>query len=74
MLDLDKFLSVSVRYKHMALMLGVVLLVVVSMFSVYKLGPDNPVEKEADSIINKELGTNIDFDEIIDDIEELKKK
>ena len=57
----------------MGLMVVVTVLVIASMFSVYKLGPDNAIEKEADALINKELGTNINFDEIIDDIEMLKK-
>ena len=60
--------------KAMAVIALVVFCMAISVFSVFKLGPNNAIEKEADAIANKELGTNIDFDEIIDDIDELKKK
>ena len=39
-----------------------------------ELGPDNMIEKEADAIINKELGTNANLDTIVDEAVEIFKE
>ena len=51
----------------------VALCVFIGVLSVIDLGADNPIEKEADVIINEELGTtNVNIAEIVTEAEKAK--
>ena len=58
----------------MGVIVGVCFLAIIAFIATTELGPDNAIEKEADAIINKELGTNANLDAIVDEAVEIFKE
>lgn len=58
----------------MGVIVGVFFLAIIAFIATTELGPDNMIEKEADAIINKELGTNANLDTIVDEAVEIFKE